>query len=514
MKNIKLKIPAFDRLLESFLENSAVIAWMKDSEGRHVFLSENYKSRFVATDDWLGKTDFEIWPREIAEYFWQNDLAVLESGRTMEVEEKAINPDGTVSWWLNHKFLFEDSAKRRYVGGLGVDITRRKQAEDAKLKFLTRMSHEFRTPLHAILGFSQVLQIDRHEPLLPEQKKAVDQILHSGEHLLELVNDLLDLAAVEAGKIEMDIQGIDLMDTVRHCLDTITPIAGQHNIRLNNTLMDTCTGLYVRADITRLRQVLLNLLSNAVKYNRAGGSVTVACEPAGDGKIQLRVTDTGIGIPEADIPALFEPFSRVYLKTYAREGTGIGLNICKNLVEMMDGQIGVDSVPGQGSTFWIELPASPPPATTAAKMPSGDEADPVVSGDETLLIYIEDNPDHIQLVQTIIGTMPGIRLLTAQTGKKGLALARAHPPDIIICDIGLPDMSGYDILEKLRDSDITRDVPVIALSANTVSSQIEKGLHAGFHRYLTKPVNVAEFIKAVDEMKNAVPEKAEPNQAE
>lgn len=514
MKSEEFKLPAFDKSLDSFLDNSAVIAWMKDAQGRHVYLSQNFLKRFSIPDkDWMGKTDFELWPREIAEAFRVNDLVVLENGKTIEVEERAVNPDGTTSWWLNHKFLFEDQDGNRYVGGLGVDITSRKQAEDSKSKFLARMSHEFRTPLNAILGFSQVLELDKNEPLLPRQRESVKQILHSGEHMLEIVDDLLDLATIEAGKVEMCFQAVDLIEMIQHCLDTIAAMASQRNIGLNNQVLDSCTNRFVRADVTRLRQVLLNLLSNAVKYNRVGGSITVACEPTGSEKTRITVTDTGSGIPDEDIATLFEPFSRLYLKTYAQQGTGIGLNISKQLIQYMNGQIGVSSVPGEGSTFWIELPVSPPPELKPLASRAEDE--PVsIADNESLLLYIEDSPSHTKLLESIVDSIPDTRLLTAHTPNLGLELAYAHVPDIIVCDICLPGMDGFEVLQQLRARENTRDIPVIALSANAAPAEIEKGLRAGFRRYLTKPLKVAEFIRAVGELQNDLRAQEKPKRTE
>ncbi len=384
-------------------------------------------------------------------------------------------------------------------------ITARVEAERAnaaKSQFLSRMSHELRTPLNAILGFAQLLEIGQGE-ISPEiQKDHVEHILNSGWHLLNLVDDVLDLAKIEANRLELSMDTLNTDIIIRECMDTMLPLALDRNITLEHTENVNCEGCAVKADILRLRQVLLNLLSNAVKYNHEGGSVTVTCQETDSGYARITVTDTGSGITKEDQASLFEPFSRLYLKTYARQGTGIGLSISKLLVELMGGSIGIESQSGKGSTFWVELELSQQTESECeAKAPVVHIArDQASTEQHHTLLYIEDSPSHVKLLGAIVENMSNISLLTAHTPQLGLELATVHKPDLIILDICLPGMDGYEVLSKLQEHETLHHTPVVAMSANAMSHEINKGLHAGFRRYLTKPINVNEFKKALNEL--------------
>jgi two-component system sensor histidine kinase/response regulator len=256
-----------------------------------------------------------------------------------------------------------------------------------------------------------------------------------------------------------------------------------------------CETAYVVADRIRLKQVLLNLLSNAVKYNRDGGRISVSCEPLANHHLLIKVTDTGAGIEPQDIPHLFEPFSRLYLSTYAKDGTGIGLTIAKQLVERMGGRIGVDSEPGRGSTFWIELPQSDNPPTA---IPSETRAISSQNSEHRhKILYIEDSPSHVTLVERILDDEPGIALITAASPQSGLELASSHNPDLILLDIDLPSMDGFEVYERLQAGEDTASIPVVALSANALRADIDKALRAGFSYYLTKPIKIMEFKQIV-----------------
>ncbi len=373
------------------------------------------------------------------------------------------------------------------------------KASSAKSKFLSRMSHELRTPLNSIIGFAQLLDIDDAKHMSSSDRDSVKHILRGGWHLVDMVNDLLDLSSIEANKLELKSEVVDLNDCIQECISLMQPLAQQREITLQ-VRVDDCTGTKVQADHVRLRQVLLNLMANAVKYNRQGGSVTLSCEQIGADVIRVSIIDTGPGIAEADMQSIFEPFSRLYLDTYAKEGTGIGLTIARQLINGMGGSIGVTSVLGNGSTFWIELKGSAPLAQEVTDvLPLNAESSATVAQEATML-YIEDNPSHVKLVESIVNAMPGIKLISAHAPQLGLDLAQAHRPKVILLDICLPDIDGYEILEQLRSNEATRNIPVIAISANAMNLDIEKSQQAGFWRYITKPIDVIEFKNAVNEL--------------
>jgi CheY-like chemotaxis protein/anti-sigma regulatory factor (Ser/Thr protein kinase) len=359
------------------------------------------------------------------------------------------------------------------------------------------MSHELRTPLNAILGFAQILAAD-NLPTTPEQKKEFSgHILKSGRHLLTLINEILDLAKVEAGALTLSMEPVGLAEVLAECRTMIGPQAATRGIHVH--FPDNAAAL-VQADRTRLKQVLLNLLSNAVKYNREGGEVVVECAACGPDRLRLSVRDTGMGLRPDQVAALFQPFNRLGQENGTQEGTGIGLVFTRRLVEMMKGEIGVTSTPGVGSTFWIELSAAAPLVQLAAPVqPDAGQAASAPSGAEPrLILYIEDNPANLRLVQEILSFRADLRLLSAPDGHAGLALAHMHRPAIILLDLNLPGMNGFEVLAQLRRDPATAHIPAVALTANAMPHDIERGLSAGFARYLTKPIDIEQFNEAID----------------
>jgi PAS domain S-box-containing protein len=371
------------------------------------------------------------------------------------------------------------------------------KANLAKSEFLSSMSHELRTPLSAILGFAQIIESGA-SPLTASQKRGIEQILKAGWYLLALINEILDLALIESGKLPLSLEPVSLSDIMRECHDMIEPQAQTRGISVEFPKFDR--RYFVHADRTRVKQVLINLLSNALKYNKAGGTVVVDCSVATPGRMRLCVEDSGEGLSPDQLANLFQPFNRLGQETKAEEGTGIGLVMSKRLVEMMDGVIGVESTVGKGSVFWIEL------NLTAERKYIATAADPaevspmeVQAGAQLrTLLYVEDNPANLMLVEELIARRSDIRLLSAADGNVGVAMARASRPDVILMDINLPGISGLRALEILRSDATTAHIPIIALSANAMSRDIEKGLAAGFFRYLTKPINVNEFLSTLD----------------
>ena len=371
------------------------------------------------------------------------------------------------------------------------------KANRAKSDFLSSMSHELRTPLNAILGFAQLLEAGS-PPLTVVQNVRLQQISKAGWYLLELINEILDLAVIESGQLSLSREPVSLIDVMRECQAMIEPVAQKRGIHLNFLQFDN--SWFANADRTRVKQILLNLLSNAIKYNRAHGTVVVECTVTAPECIRISVKDNGAGLSPEKLAQLFQPFNRLGQETGNEEGTGIGLVVTKRLVELMGGAIGVKSSVGVGSEFWIELVKDITPKIAAGDPPPEEFATlaPDNASRRTLL-YIEDNPANLMLVEQIIDGHAGVHMLSAHDGNLGIALARAHLPDVILMDINLPGISGVDALKILRKDPATMHIPIIALSANAMVRDIDKGLDAGFFRYLTKPIRVDAFMKALDD---------------
>ena len=382
-------------------------------------------------------------------------------------------------------------------GELAMAMEEAKSANQAKSAFLSSMSHELRTPLNAILGFAQILTSDKLPSTLAQKKEFANHILKSGRHLLTLINEILDLAKIESGAVALSMEPVALQEILQECESMVAPLAGQRGIRL--LFPEHCTA-NVTADRTRLKQILLNLLSNAIKYNREAGAVVADCSPSGPGLLRISVQDTGLGLHPDQVRMLFQPFNRLGQESSAEEGTGIGLVVTKRLVELMGGTIGVTSSLGVGSMFWIELAATEPVPSRldAAAQHPARVARHRRGNAPAVVLYVEDNPANLKLVEEIISFRPDLQLLSAPDGQLGIELARAHQPDIILMDINLPGVNGIDALKLLRNDPRTADIPVIALTANAMPRDVEKGLAAGFFRYLIKPINIDEFTDAVN----------------
>ena len=370
------------------------------------------------------------------------------------------------------------------------------KANLAKSEFLSSMSHELRTPLSAILGFAQLMESGSPQPSVT-QKRSIDQILKGGWYLLELINEILDLALIESGKLSLSLEPISLSDVMRECQALIEPQAQKRGVSVAFPRVEI--PWFVEADHTRLKQILINLLSNAIKYNKPGGSVVVDCTASTPQRVRVSVKDTGAGLSPEQLAQLFQPFNRLGQEANAEEGTGIGLVVSKRLVELIGGVIGVESTVGQGSVFWIDLnlTAEPQPVAGAAE-PAVAQVQVQADAQLRKLLYVEDNPANLMLVEDLIARRPDIRLLSARDGISGVEVARASRPDVILMDINLPGISGIEALRILAKDLATAQIPVIALSANAMPRDIEKGLAAGFFRYLTKPIKVNEFMETLD----------------
>jgi signal transduction histidine kinase len=367
-------------------------------------------------------------------------------------------------------------------------------ANRAKSEFLSRMSHELRTPLNGVLGFAQLLELDS---LSARQRESVEHILKGGRHLLRLIDEVLDLARIETGRLSVSLEPVLAADAIRGALDLVRPQAAARDVTL---AAEIAGDVFVRADRQRLQQVLLNLLSNAVKYNRDGGTVTVSCAAAAEpGRVRVAVSDTGPGIAPAMQARLFTPFDRLGAEQTEVEGTGLGLSLSKRLVEAMGGRLLVESRPGDGATFIVELAAAAAPAlaATAAGDGAATAAPPPIQG---TVLYVEDNLANLRLVERVLDRRPGLSLLSAMQGSHGLELARSHRPGLVLLDLHLPDVHGDELLARLRGDARTQDIPVVVLSADATAGQIRQLLDAGARAYLTKPLDVTELLALLDEV--------------
>ena len=520
------------------------ITKLRASEHR---LSRSLNFANIGTWDWNIRTGELFWSeriwslfgydKEVTETTYDNFLAAVhpddrklvidsvnncvENGTVYNIEHRVIWQDGTVCWLQESgDVIRSEDGVALHMLGLVQDITERKKTEQAlidaredaenanraKSQFLSSMSHELRTPMNAIMGFGQLLKLEAGTSLTEEQEDNVDEIITAGNHLLVLINEVLDLSKVEAGHVDLSIETVVIGEVVAETTQLISPLAAKRNIDISmnqNGINIEFEALFeqkhtVRADRTRLKQVLLNLLSNAVKYNSENGKITISCQLMPNQMSRIKITDTGAGMDQHQQLKLFKPFERIGAEDSAVEGTGIGLVITKSLIEIMGGAIGVESSPGVGSTFWIELPSDAVAESSHQARENNSEVATETSSLEHTVLYIEDNPANLRLVTQLLGRRPNIHLWSAHEPLLGLELAMEHKPDLILLDINLPGMNGFEVLNHLRQKDVTRDIPVIAISANAMPRDIEKGIEAGFDDYITKPIDVVALLQAVD----------------
>ena len=427
----------------------------------------------------------------------------LRGGPRYEVEYRVVWPSGEVRFvYSQGDVILDEAGQPRRMFGTVQDVTERKlvdevkRASKAKSEFLSRMSHELRTPLNAILGFGQLLE--RQKPT-EVQRKRVGYILSAGKHLLDLINEVLDISRIEAGRMQLSLEPVCVADALEETLDLMRPLATERSIQLSASA-DIDAGVHVLADRQRFKQVLVNLLNNAVKYTPFFGGVAVSYHVPGNEKVRVLVSDTGPGIPAEKLARLFTPFERLGAEQSAIEGTGLGLALSQRLMDAMGGSIGVESAVGKGSTFWIELPLAKSPlerfprdgADNGARQPSSEPA-------SRSILYIEDNLSNLALIEQMLAERPGTALLTCMQGKVGLDLARQHTPDLILLDLHLPDLPGWDVLSQLKADSTTRHIPVVVISADATKRQMNRLMSAGAAHYLTKPLDVNKFFQVLDE---------------
>ncbi len=501
-----LQRQALDRhALVSITDGAGDITYAND---RFCEVSGYSRSELIGRNHRLLKSG--VHPLEFYAELW----ATILGGRIWQGEICNRRKDGQPYWVQSTIVPYLDEAGRPYQYiAIRTDITLHKEAEAvlreakqtaeeasrAKTAFLASMSHELRTPLNGILGYAQMLEIEEGLPLASSQREYVQEILGAGRHLLALIEDLLDIARIEAGRLHLNLAEVALATVLSECSALVQPTLARYGVTLSLEA-DGCESYSVHADHTRLRQVLLNLLSNAAKYNKPQGRIEVECAVCDGERIRVSVRDTGIGIAAAQREQLFTPFKRLVDPDHFVEGTGIGLAISKKLVELMGGWIDFDSEPGVGSTFWIELPlidTGDVAQAGAATGPAGETASDSEAR-QTLrnVLYVDDNPENRRLMETILRGRA--RLMTAENGQTGLELAASQPPDLILLDIMMPGLDGFQVFERLQAQAATRAIPVFAVSADAQYEDVQRALGMGFRDYFTKPLDVRKLLAAID----------------
>lgn len=438
---------------------------------------------------------------------------VAQDSSTQETTEFRLRHGDDSYRWVEAVIIADPDEQSDAPGLLVylIDVDERRRAEEARREaqeaaeaanrsksgFLSRMSHELRTPLNAVLGFGQLLEL---EDLSETSQDAVAQILKGGSHLLDLINEVLDISRVETGDLALSPEAVHVGELVQETVDLARPLADQRGVQLVIDRSGGCDG-YAFADRQRAKQILLNLISNGVKYNRARGTVALSCENDGDAWIRLHIADTGPGIPSERLDRLFTPFERLGAEHTGEDGTGIGLALAKRLAEAMGGTLTVDSRLGEGSTFSVDLPRVEGPVERYERL-NGDserEAAGAAGPSQRPVLYIEDNLSNLRLVERILAQRPDVDVVGAMQGRLGLELAREHQPTLVLLDLHLPDMGGEEVLRRLRDDPATASIPVVIVSADATHGQVQRLLSLGASGYLTKPINVRELLRLLDE---------------
>jgi PAS domain S-box-containing protein len=525
------------RLQDELTERQRLVQSLGDSEARFRLLFEASPDAIVLIDPSDPNTSWPIVDcNEIAcrmngytrEELIGQSIDILNSSPGIPTERedylKRVRENGVLHYEAIHRhkagrlFPVEIStslltfAGHELVLGIDRDITERKHVEvalqqakemaesasRAKSEFLSRMSHELRTPMNAILGFAQLLNMSRKEPLTSIQKERVRQITKGGQHLLDLINEILDISRIEAGRLQISPEPVALRESIQEVLDLTAPLAANRNI-LIQTSLEVEGNPFVMADRQRLKQVLLNLLSNAVKYNYEGGYIMVSCEQTPMDNWRISVTDTGSGISSENLGRLFKPFERLVTDESSVEGTGLGLALAKRLIELMQGRIGVESMVGRGSTFWIELPSAESQLALLQRT-GGTGQLPAMSATARTILYVEDNVANFELIQQVLADYSQIELLWAADPQTGIEAARLHHPSLILLDLHLGSRDGADVLKQLKQDAETASIPVIMVSADATHSQIERLVALGAHSYLTKPLDVKLFMQLIEDL--------------
>jgi PAS domain S-box-containing protein len=507
---LKMQIAAF----ESF----ALTIIITDINGRIQWVNSAFTLLSgYSGDEVIGKTPGELvnsgkqdndfyktfWETILSKKVWSGELINRRKDGSLYHEEETITPvldsEGNISNFIAIKIDISD--RKKAEDELKLARAQAEKANIAKSEFLSRMSHELRTPMNSILGFAQLMQMS---DLKPAQSKGVNHILNSGTHLLNLINEVLDVSKIDAGQMALSPETVDIRSVINEMIDIVRPDAVKRNMNVESEQTSDAP-VYATADRQRLKQALLNLIGNAVKYNREGGSVRIKAEfregvASGEKVVRILVRDTGYGISDANIEKLFIPFERIGAEKTGTEGTGLGLSITKKLIEAMHGTVGVESKPGEGSTFWIELPHAENDRIRETHTSDNIEQQRITTVKTGTIVYAEDNISNAELVLAILENhRPAIHLITSKYGLQAINIAIEKKPDLILLDLDLPDMHGSKVMEILQANTVTRNIPVVVISADAMPGQIDNLLKAGARDYLTKPIDIEVFLRVVDE---------------
>jgi PAS domain S-box-containing protein len=502
----KRELEAVHHANQLIMDNSQDVICTMDERGRYLTVSAACEQLWGYTpDELIGRNYLDLVCPEDRQMTNTVAEIILLDGKITDFVNRYTRKDGTLvdilwsaSWSETDKILFcvahDITERARIEKALREAKAEADRANQAKSEFLSRMSHELRTPLNAILGFSQL--IERHDPS-DAQRTRVHHILSAGRHLLNLINEVLDISRIEAGNLQLSLEPVCVADAVEEALILIMPLAEERSIDLStSTPLDQ--SVYVMADRQRLKQVLLNLLTNAVKYTLPEGKVTLSADSAGAGIMRVVVTDTGAGISANKLARLFTPFDRLGAEQTAVEGTGLGLALCQRLMHAMNGSIGVNTTIGRGSTFWVELACAQSPLAYLPPV-KRDRSDSRSNSVQRTILYVEDNLSNLTLVEQMLADQPEIKLITAMQGQLGLELAKQHSPDLILLDLHLPDLPGWEVLSRLQRNEATREIPVVVISADATARQIKRLKAAGARSYLTKPLDMQDFFRVIEE---------------
>ncbi len=514
LRQVERQVRESDRRYRAIVEDQTDLICRYTVDFILTFVNQAYCRHFgVEAQAVIGASILDLLPIDVVNWFIKAHAALSRDKPIMIHEDKIIH-NGKQEWqhWSTRAIFSEDKREILEFQGVGSVVTDRKQAELnallarkaadkanlAKSQFLSSMSHELRTPLNSIIGFSQLLELDEEEPLTESQKDSVLQINKAGNHLLKLINEILDLSTIESGQITLINEVFDIKNICLDALAIVETLADKKGITVSLHCEEN--KYWVNADYMRSKQIFLNILSNAIKYNRQQGRIDVEVVQQGD-FIVINFADTGIGISSENLADLFQPFNRLGYEASAIEGTGIGLSLTKQLVEKMGGEIGVSSQVGVGSTFWVKLPVSGEQkhknAHSVVKSSDSFFKENPPSGQRYKILYIEDNTANMELMRNVIKQMGGFSMIEANNAEMGIDLFERIAPDLVLMDIDLPGMNGFEALAEIKSRFPQSTTPIIAVSSNAMQKQVIKGRKGGFYDYITKPFDAVSLVEVI-----------------